>query len=54
MYTNTVVLHTRNGVAYLSVTALSLIVTALIVAGNQRALPRAVGIPASINPSAID
>jgi hypothetical protein len=38
---------------YASAAALSLLVTALIVAGNQRVFPRAVGIPSSINPSAI-
>jgi hypothetical protein len=38
---------------YVSAAALWLIVTALIVAGNQRVLPRAVGIPSAINPSAI-
>ncbi len=43
----------QNGVAYLSAAAFSLIVTALIVAGNQRLWPRAVGIQSAINPSAI-
>jgi hypothetical protein len=38
---------------YASAAALSLVITALIVAGNQRVLPRAVGIPSAINPSAI-
>src|SRR4029077_20000656 len=38
---------------YESAAALSLVVTALIVAGNQRFLPRAVGIPSAIRPSAI-
>jgi hypothetical protein len=38
---------------YTSAAALSLIVTALIVAGNQRVFPRAVGMPSAISPSAI-
>jgi hypothetical protein len=33
--------------------ALSLVTTALIVAGNQRVLPRTVGLPSAIRPSAI-
>ena len=35
----------------MSVSALSLIVTAFIVAGNQRLWPRAVGILSAINPN---
>jgi hypothetical protein len=38
---------------YESAAALSLVVTALIVAENQRFLPRALGIPSAIRPSAI-
>jgi hypothetical protein len=38
---------------YASAAALSLIVTALMVAGNQCVLPRAVGILSAINPAAI-
>jgi len=38
---------------YARTAALSLVITALIVAGNQRVLPRAVGIPSAISPLAI-
>ena len=38
---------------YASAGALSLVITALIVAGYHRVLPRAMEIPSAINPSAI-
>ena len=43
----------RNRRRYTSAAALSLVTTARMVAGYQRVLPRAVGIPSAIRPSAI-